>query len=250
MNLQKLRQEQEALARKVLISDSLDEIKFIGGCDQAYAGSKIISSVIVLDAKTLEMVESATAVRECEFPYIPGYLSYRESPALLEAFAKLTTKPDVLLCDGNGILHPRRFGLACHVGIMLDIPTIGVAKSALFGEKQGDTVVVEKEVRGKEFFTHKYAKPIYLSPGHKINLQSAIEIVKSAIKPPHKLPEPLHLAHKHADKIREKIAAEQKVNVEPSVKVEKTESVIGEPAAEISAEREVEVTVEKEDCHG
>ena len=211
MNIQKLKEEQERLAHKVLIQDSFDSLTTIGGCDQSYAGKKIISSVVVVNAKTLEVIEKTSAILDCDFPYIPGYLSYREAPVIIEAFNKLKNKPDILLVDGNGILHPRRIGLASHVGIALDVPTIGVAKNLTFGQNSEGKIIIDKEVCAVEFVSRKYARPVYVSPGHKVSLSTALEVIKNSIKPPHKLPEPLHIAHRLATKLKDEMEIEIKV---------------------------------------
>ncbi|MCX8146850.1 MAG: endonuclease V [Candidatus Woesearchaeota archaeon] len=202
MNIQKLKEEQLKLAEKVIIIDSFDKIKYIGGCDQSYSGNKIISCVVVMDEK-MKIVDKAFAEKECNFPYIPGFLSYRESPAVVEAFNKLKIKPDILMVDGNGILHPRRFGMASHLGIILDIPTIGITKSLLIGKVIDGKIEVDKEIRGMEVKTREFSNPLYVSPGHRISLKTAVEIVKKSIIFPHKLPEPLHLAHRLAKKRKE-----------------------------------------------
>ena len=202
MNLQKLRQEQERLASKVLTTDQFEEIQAIGGCDQAFVGDKIISAVVVIDAKTLEILESTFSVQKCVFPYIQGYVSYREAPAVVEAFNKLSKKPDILLCDADGILHPRRLGLASHLGIALDVPTIGVAKTLVIGENSGGKIIVDKEIRAIEFVSREHVRPLYISPGHKVSLNTAVSIVRNCMKYPHKMPEPLHLAYRYATKLR------------------------------------------------
>lgn len=240
MDLQKLKQEQEMLASKVLITDQFDEIKTIGACDQAYVGDKILSVAVVLDAKTLEVIEKKYAILDCKFPYIVGYLSYREAPVLIEAVNKLSTKPDVLLIDGNGILHPRRIGLASHAGIALDIPTIGVAKSLLLGENSDGNIIVDKEIRAVEFISREHARPLYVSPGHKVCMKSSLEFVKNSMKYPHKLPEPLHVAHRLATKLRQK--EEAKLNKE-NITHNSQENVEVIQTENNSQEVEVEVAV-------
>jgi deoxyribonuclease V len=112
-----------------------EPLRLIAGLDVAYAvdESQVAGAVTVLDADTLEVVETATALRPVEFPYVPGLLAFREIPALMDALGKLAHEPDVLVCDGYGLAHPRRFGLACHLGVLTDLPTFGVAKTAFIG---------------------------------------------------------------------------------------------------------------------
>ncbi len=202
MELDKLKKEQSKLAKKVVLKDEFSELKLIGGCDQTFIGNKVISCVVVLDYESLEVVETASAVVKAVVPYVAGFLGYREGPAIVEAFNKLNVKPDVLLCDFNGILHPRLFGAASQVGLMLDVPTIGVAKSLSYGSIMGEKIIVGIKHVGAKVISREYSRPIYVSPGHKICLKSAVEIVKKCLKYPHKLPEPIHYAHKYAKKLQ------------------------------------------------
>jgi len=205
MDLNKLREEQLKLAKKVIINDKFEKIETVAGVDQTFLGEDIISGIVVCNYKDLKPIEKKSAVVKAKFPYISGYLSYRESPAIIEAYNKLENKPNILFVDGNGILHPRRIGMASHVGILLDTETIGVAKSLNGGEIKERTIYMEKEARGFKLISRKHAKPIYISPGHKVSLKSSLEIVKKCLKFPHKLPEPLHIAHSYANKVKEKL---------------------------------------------
>ncbi|MDY6959511.1 MAG: endonuclease V, partial [Halobacteriota archaeon] len=125
---------QEFIALKTLLKDDFEELKVIGGVDQAFLGDRIISGIVLLDYATMDKIEEVYAVMDVDFPYIPGLLSFREAPSIIEAFGKLKRVPDILMVDGCGINHPRFAGLATHVGVELDIPTIGVAKKILCGE--------------------------------------------------------------------------------------------------------------------
>lgn len=203
IDLKKLAKEQERLAKKVILRNEYESIRLIGGVDQSYKGAKIISAIVVCDFESLEIVERKFSVSNAPMPYIPGFLSYREMPAMLETYAKLENKPDLLIIDGNGILHPRRIGIASHVGVILDIPTIGVAKKLLCGEEKNGFVEIDGEKRAAIVSTKEHAKPIYVSPGHKITLKSSTEIALKLTRQPHKLPEPLYLAHRYADEAKE-----------------------------------------------
>lgn len=202
MNTSKLIQEQLRLAEKVMTTDIFDEINYIAGCDQSYTKeNKILSVIVVIDAKTMEIADKASAEVECSMPYMPGLLFYREAPAVIGAFAKLKTRPDLLIVDANGILHPRRIGMASQLGIVLDIPTIGITKNLFIGKPSSDgKIEIDKEIRGEALKTKEYANPVYVSPGHRISLRTAVDMVKKLIIPPHKLPKPLHLAHRFARK--------------------------------------------------
>jgi len=204
VDLRKLKKEQLDLAKKVSTKDEIEELNLIAGCNQSFVDYKIISSIVVLDFKTLEVIEEQQAEVKAMMPYIPGFLSYRETPAVIEVFNKLENRPDVLLVEANGILHPRKLGMASHLGLSLDIPTIGVAKKLLCGEVKNSKIYVDGELRGMVLVTKEHANPLYISPGHKVNLKKAMEIIKQCIKLPHKLPEPLHLAHRYAKRLRKK----------------------------------------------
>ena len=149
--------------------------------DRGYA------AIVTLDAESLETVEEATAVVDVEFPYVPGLLSFRELPPLAAAWKRLRRKPDVIIFDGHGIAHPRRFGIACHGGLLFDVPSIGCAKSLLvgthgpLGEKRGATAEIEidGEVVGMAVRTRDGVKPVYVSPGHLMDLPTAVELVLS-----------------------------------------------------------------------
>jgi len=214
VDFNKLKEEQLRLAKKVVLKDSFDKLELIGGVDCAYNQHDIISAIVVYEAKTMEVKEKVFAVVKAKVPYVNGFLAYREGPAISEAYVKLENKPDVLIFDGNGILHPRRCGLASHMGILLEQASIGVAKQLLVGEAKGNIVYVDKEARAKLIVTREHSNPIYVSPGHKISLKTSVEIVRNCLKFPHKLPEPLHLAHRYSNEIGEKIAkGEMKVEV-------------------------------------
>ena len=214
LDFTKLKEEQLKLAKKVITKDSYDELKLIGGVDCSYNQDDVIAAIVVCDYKTMAVKEKVFAVAKAKVPYLQGFLAYREGPAISEAYSKLLNKPDVTIFDGNGILHPIRCGLASHVGVLLDQPAIGIAKQLLVGEVKGNVVYVDKEARAELVVTRKHSKPIYASPGHKISLKTSVEIVKNCLRFPHKLPEPLHLAHRHANEIREKIVkGELKVEV-------------------------------------
>jgi len=161
--------------------------------------------VVVLDFPSLELIEVAETTLPVEFPYIPGLLSFRETPVALEAFNKLQNEPDLIFCDGQGIAHPRRFGIACHIGLLAGKPSIGVAKSILVGSfgslgtKRGDSanLVHNGEVVGVALRTKDKVQPVYVSIGHRISLGTAVELtLRCCIKA--RLPEPLKLADKLA----------------------------------------------------
>ncbi|HII71701.1 TPA: endonuclease V [Candidatus Woesearchaeota archaeon] len=205
MNIKDLEKEQLRLAKKVIVKDEFDEIDYVGGVDQAFVNEDVISAVVVLERKTLKVVEKKYAVMKAQMQYIPGFLSYREGPAIVEAVRKLEQRPDLLFVDGHGILHPRKIGLASHVGILLDMPTIGVAKKPLLGDTKDGKIWVGDEVLGLEVITKEYAKPIFVSPGHRVGFRTAEKMTRELVIGGHKMPEPLHEAHKYVNKVRERI---------------------------------------------
>jgi deoxyribonuclease V len=179
----------------------------LAGLDVAYGGShgaaddRVAAAVVVLDAETLEVVDSAVAVGTAGFPYIPGLFAFRELPVLVTALEKLSSSPDVLLCDGQGLAHPRRFGLACHLGVLAGIPTLGVAKTPLLGSwdepgpLRGDSAEVRDkgEVVARVLRTQDQVKPVTVSVGHLIDLDDACALVLRA-SPRYRLPETTRLA--------------------------------------------------------
>jgi deoxyribonuclease V len=164
------------------------------------------AALVVVSFPGLEQVESIVADSETSFPYIPGMLSFREIPPIMEAWKRLRSEPDLLLCDGHGTAHPRGLGLASHIGITLGLPSIGCAKSHLFGlyeepgPKRGDRSPVRdrsERVIGSVLRTRERVRPVYVSPGHMIDLRTSERLVL-ACSPRHRIPVPLALAHKAA----------------------------------------------------
>jgi deoxyribonuclease V len=197
----------------------------VAGCDAAGGGrwarrdGEIVAGVIVLRFPGWEIVETAAARGPAPFPYIPGLLSFREAPLYIEAFAKLRHRPDLLLCDGQGIAHPRGLGLAAHLGLLFDLPSIGVAKSRLIGEyrepgrrrgcstrlvlgaRQAPAVRAGATV-GRVLRTQDGVRPLFVSPGHRIGIDAAARWVL-ALAPHHRLPEPTRLADQWVGRLRE-----------------------------------------------
>jgi len=175
-------------------------LRRIAGLDVAYAvdDSCVAGAITVLDADTLDVVETATVLRPVEFPYVPGLLAFREIPALLDCLAKLTHVPDVLVCDGYGLAHPRRFGLACHLGVLTDLPTFGVAKTAFIGtfanpaSARGSSSALtdgpDSERIGTVLRTQSSTRPVFVSTGHRIDLDAATELTLR-LTPKYRLPE-------------------------------------------------------------
>ena len=198
---------QEKLCHQVITEDLFGDIKYVAGVDVGYSNDNRITqgAIAVLSFPELELKEQAIAQRPTSFPYIPGLLSFREIPAILDAFKKLNIIPDVLLCDGQGLIHPRRFGLACHLGVLVNIPSIGVAKSHYIGKydavglEKGNwqPLIYQEKVIGAVVRSRTGVKPIYVSTGHKISWKTAINyVLKCTSKYP--LPETTRWADKLA----------------------------------------------------
>lgn len=195
---------QAELSARIIRRGHVLNPRFIAGIDVSVSrfSKSGRASVVILDNPSLVPVETCQAEGDLHFPYIPGYLSFRETPLIIEAWQKLSIRPDLLIVDGQGIAHPRRLGVASHLGLLLDIPTIGCAKSRLIGEcgclpdEAGSySLLTDKgEIIGAAVRTRKSVKPLYVSIGHKIDLESAIRWVLNCCRG-FRLPEPTRLAH-------------------------------------------------------
>lgn len=200
---------QRRLAAQVVCEDALGPVRYVAGVDVGFEAGNTVTraAVVVLDFPALIVADQAVARRPTAFPYIPGLLSFRELPAVLDAFARLTLHPDLILCDGQGLAHPRRFGLACHLGVWLDMPAIGVAKSRLIGthedvpvEKGAQRPLIDRgECIGTVLRTRAGVQPLYVSVGHRISLPTAVDYVLRCT-PRYRLPETTRAAHKLASK--------------------------------------------------
>ncbi len=219
MRLTALIKEQEELTKKLKISNDFQRLEMIGAADCAFDDRYIYCVFVVflyeefkerLPKRDLRPIEVKTTRVKIDFPYIPGFLSYREKKAYLKTYKKLEILPDVILFDGQGISHPRRFGLACHIGVLLNKPTIGCAKSRLVGEfkmpgkRRGSCspLIYNGEMVGYVLRTQDNVAPLFVSPGQGIDFATAKEIVlKTATN--YRLPEPLRYAHIISKSLRE-----------------------------------------------
>jgi deoxyribonuclease V len=186
-------------------------VRTVAGVDVAYEknGDRVFAAVIVLDAASLAVVEEATHAERARFPYVPGLFSFRELPPITECFAKLRSPPDLVVCDGHGRAHPRRFGLACHLGVLLDLPSIGCAKTLLvgthapLGPKRGDhsPIVDRNETIGVALRTRDGVKPVFVSIGHRVTLQTAQDwVLRLAVR--YRLPESTRAADQRVNALR------------------------------------------------
>ena len=195
---------QERLKKNIILKGSTKNCKLIAGADVSYTtrSEMFYASVVVFNLQTMERVEEVTASGKVDFPYIPGLLSFRESPILLKAFAKIKSEPDVIILDAQGIAHPRGIGLASHIGLLLDKSSIGCAKTRLIGEYNEvggaagchSQLTVKGKIVGAVLRTRKNVKPVFVSPGHKIDLNTSIDLVLKSCRG-YRLPEPVRQAH-------------------------------------------------------
>lgn len=198
-------QIQTKLSKKIRFGGAPRYIDTIGGCDASFSkdGNKVYAAAVIMSFPELKILETATATCKVDFPYVPGLLTFREGPAILACLKKIKRVADVILFDGQGIAHPRYMGIATHIGILLDIPTIGCAKSKLFGTykepspKRGSFSKIKGkngETLGAALRTKDAVRPVFVSAGHKMNLEDAIKLTLAAT-PKYRISEPLRQAH-------------------------------------------------------
>jgi deoxyribonuclease V len=199
------------MSRQIIFEDRLPKkIRLIGGVDVAYTKNMSIGAAVVLDYDSFELLESQTAVSETRMPYIPTLLSFREIPATVGSIKKLRLHPDLFLADGQGFAHPYRCGFASHLGLALNRPTIGTAKSRLFGDVENEEAKDfsllrhRDEIIGAAVTTKQGSKPIYVSVGHMVSLETAIRIVRTCARGK-RVPDPLLRAHETANAQKRKI---------------------------------------------
>lgn len=201
---------QEKLRKKIVLGNRDISIEIFASVDVGFFNDTAIAAVCVFGCSRFRLgplLEVEIAKDKISFPYIPGLLTFREGPVILKAFSKVKNRPDVILFDGQGICHPRRMGIATHMGIILNTPSIGCAKSPLYGiyrvpnrEKGAFSYIYDKdthEILGAALRTRTNVKPIFVSPGYKISLKQSIDLVLK-LCPKYKIPEPLRYAHKEA----------------------------------------------------
>lgn len=202
---------QRSLACRVQTGPALEKFNLVAGTDLSFhrPSRTMYAGVVLYSLKERSVVECAHAVAPECFPYVPGLLSFRELPSLLDAFRQIKNRPDVVLADGQGLAHPRRFGLACHLGLFLNLPTVGCAKSRLVGEhrtparRRGCSVQLKdgREVIGRVVRTRDGVKPVWVSVGHCIDLASAVRVVLRSTGG-YRLPEPVRIAHQYVNTLR------------------------------------------------
>ena len=203
---------QAALKDSVRIVPLRRKPKFIAGVDAAFSGDKVIAVASLYKYPDLINLEDAFAILICLFPYVPDFLSFREGPAIIEALHGLKGTPDVILVDGQGIAHPKKLGIASHIGALLDMPTIGCAKSRLVGEYKEpkaargsrSALKYNGEIVGSVLRTRDDIKPLFVSPGHRVNLDDSIQLVLDCARK-FRIPEPLRRADFLSKKLKKEI---------------------------------------------
>lgn len=210
--VQEAYQIQKVLREKVVSAKEFDEVRTVGGADLAVlkGENKLLCGIMIFSYPYMEEIERVSTIVEEKFPYIPGLLAFREGPAIIETFRKLKNKPDILMIDGQGIAHPRGTGIACHVGVLLDIPSFGVAKKRLYGayEEPGVTkgsfsqlFSKDGKVIGAVLRTRDNVKPVFVSVGHKTDLESALEISLTCSQG-YRIPEPTRRADRYVAELK------------------------------------------------
>lgn len=211
---------QKELKSRVSLEKYFNKIEKIAGADVSYYENKMIAGIVILKFPQLKIIERQSFISAVKFPYIPGLLTFREGPSLLAAFKKIKNEPDIILFDGQGIAHPRRMGIATHLGLFLDKPTIGCAKSKLsgnyntLGDEKGSYSFLREgnEIIGAVLRTRKKVKPIFVSQGHKIDLPNSIEIVLKCTDK-YKLPVPVREAHLFVNQLKSNFVANIKAKI-------------------------------------
>lgn len=212
LSIERARRAQLLLATMVVERDEFrNPPEVVAGVDVSYAGNKAVGAVVFVDYRTLELIKYSTVVVDIKFPYVPTLLAFREFYPMAKAIVSAREVADIYMIDAQGRLHPYGLGAASHVGVVLDIATIGVAKRLLCGkvrERTNDVAYVEfdNKIVGAALWTRRSSKPIYVSVGNKVSLETAIKIVKHTTAKGRKLPEPIRLAHAVATKKRNSLA--------------------------------------------
>jgi len=211
-NTKKLREIQRIISRSIDLKDRFENIKAIAGFDVAIHKDTLVCACIVVSYPDMRILEKKFLVKKQPMPYVPTFMAFREGPLILELYHELEYDPDLLMIDGHGIAHVFKCGLASYVGHELSKPSIGIGKGMPQGSSiyEEDKVVVNNEIRGFLLKTKEHARPLIVSPGHMITRESALEFAKNTVIPPHKLPEPVHLAHRYAEKKKKQLFVEKK----------------------------------------
>lgn len=207
IDVEKLEQEQVKLAKQLEIKDKIDFTLAdrFGAFFTSFIKNKILSCIIVCD-KNFEVIDRAYVLEKASFPYLAGFRAYRELPSMVLTYNKLNEKPDVVFIPGMGVDHPR-LGLASHFSLTTQAPSIGVSNSIFGSEENGEDIMKGKKKIGKKLITRPGSRPLYVSPGNQIAVDSAYDLCKKFIVLPHKMPEPMHLARKYGREVEKELKA-------------------------------------------
>ncbi|NPV83061.1 MAG: endonuclease V [Candidatus Aminicenantes bacterium] len=208
-NVDRARQVQVQLLKKLKLVPLRKQPRFLAAVDAAFTDELVLAAVCLFSFPELELLEEQTGVEPVKFPYIPGFLSFREGPAIYRTLLKLGRKPDLLLIDGQGIAHPRRLGIATFLGIILKTPSVGCAKSHLVGDFRMPArsagsyseLTHRGELVGYVLRSRTAVRPIFISPGHLVHHQDALNLVRCCLKG-YRVPEPLRRAHQLTQKLK------------------------------------------------
>lgn len=205
------REIQKSLVSSIQVRDFSGPVRYVAGADVSVTSDKqiLIGGFCVLSFPELTVVHTTVSTKAATFPYVPGLLSFREIPVLLDAWEQLPKKPDVIICDGQGIAHPRGLGLASHLGLLLNCPTVGCAKKRLVGNHESVNVprgswqqlTINQSLVGCVLRTRDHVKPVYVSPGHQVGFDQARELVLATCGK-YRLPEPIREAHRLVNEVR------------------------------------------------
>ena len=217
LTMETARSIQRQMKDRVRVVPLKKKIRLVAGADAAFFEDKVLAVACLFTYPELELIDTQTAIMELVFPYVPGLLSFREGPAVISAVKKLKERPDVLMLDGQGIAHPQMIGIASHVGVLLDMPSVGCAKSRLVGEfsepgrKRGSksALMYKGQLVGNVLRSKDGVRPLFVSPGHMVDFQDAVDLVLSCAKG-YRLPEPTRTADletKKAKKLKRNLLA-------------------------------------------
>lgn len=202
IDFNELKKIEKEILKGISLKDSISEINKIAAFDIGFSGTKVICSAIVFDFETMNVIEEKTKVSDELMPYSPNMVAFREGPAIIDLYRELENTPDILIIDGNGSLHPNKVGVASYVGVILNKPAIGIVKELVYGNLDEDKIIFNNEIKGYAIKAKEFANPVFITSGHKVSIEKAIEIVKKTVVSEFKLPLPMHLAHKLTNKIK------------------------------------------------
>ncbi len=202
VDFKELKEIEKRILKGIKLENAFSSVKTVVAFDIAYNNNKYYCVAVVLDLETQKEIEIKQVSGEEIMTYSPNMIAFREGPVILDAFRELENKPDVLIVKGMGAINPKKVGLASYVGVITNKPCIGVAKELIYGRLEEDKVIFDGLKKGLAIKTKEFANPVYVSPGHGIDLESAVDVVSGLVDSNYKMPLPLHLAHKYVNKLK------------------------------------------------